>query len=144
MRYVSNKFVAEFKTTVGVEFASKIVNIENKNIMLQIWDTAGSEQYRSVTTGYYKGALGAFLVFDISNRDSFYGLNKWLTDLRNTIGDDSPILLVGNKSDLEEFREVTIEQAVDFAEKNYLAYIETSALEDSNIEEAFQNISSGT
>ena len=143
MRFIQNKFVPEFKTTIGVEYAFKKVNIENKSILLQIWDTSGSEQYRSVTKTYYKSASGAFLVFDISRKDTFDGLNKWLIDLRNTIDDNSPILLVGNKSDLGEFREVTILEAVDYAQKNDLAYIETSALEDSNIEEAFQNISSG-
>ena len=143
LRFIKNKFVPEFKTTIGVEYASKKVKIENKSILLQIWDTSGSEQYRSVTKTYYKSASGAFLVFDISRKDTFDGLNKWLIDLRNTIDDNSPILLVGNKSDLGEFREVTILEAVDYAQKNDLAYIETSALEDSNIEEAFQNISSG-
>ena len=143
LRYTKNEFDPQFKGTIGAEFAYKTINIGKKKIRLQIWDTSGSEQFRSVTSAYYKGALGALLVYDISKKTTFEGLNKWLTDLRNTVDANAAILLVGNKSDLGEFREVSIVEAAEYAERNNLAYIESSALEASNVEEAFQSIVEG-
>lgn len=104
--------------TIGVEFGSKIVNIGGKSTKLQIWDTAGQERFRSVTRSYYRGAAGALLVYDITSRDSFNALANWLRDARTLASPNIVILLVGNKKDLEDSREVTFTEATQFAQEN--------------------------
>lgn len=104
--------------TIGVEFGSKIINIGGKSTKLQIWDTAGQERFRSVTRSYYRGAAGALLVYDITSRDSFNALSNWLRDARTLASPNIVILLVGNKKDLEESREVTYTEASQFAQEN--------------------------
>jgi len=140
LRYTRNEFNPEFKATIGAEFATKTVQIEQRKVSVQAWDTSGSEQYRSVTSTYYRGALGALLCYDITKKLSFENLPRWLGDLRNQIDSRSAILVVGNKSDLKEFREVSKEEAQEFAEKNGLEYMETSALEPENVDAAFMEV----
>ena len=144
IRYTKNEFLSNTKPTIGVEFATKIVNINGKSIRIQIWDTSGSERYSSVTSTYYRGAVAALLVYDITNRSSFDGLGKWLTTLRDVLDSNSSILLVGNKSDLKHYREVAFEEAIEYAQNNNMSYIETSALEVSNVERAFRIVIEGT
>merc|ERR1719275_292412 len=107
----------------------------------QIWDTAGQERYHAIAGAYYRGAVGALLVFDITRRSSFESLERWLRELQDRTDQDIIVLLVGNKSDLEQQREVALQEAQQFMTRNGLAhYIETSALEATNVEEAFANI----
>uniref|UniRef100_A0A336LPV2 CSON011072 protein n=1 Tax=Culicoides sonorensis TaxID=179676 RepID=A0A336LPV2_CULSO len=127
----------ESSHTIGVEFGSKIINVGGKSIKLQIWDTAGQERFRSVTRSYYRGAAGALLVYDITNRDSFTALEAWLSDARTLASPNIIILLVGNKRDLEDEREVTFIEASNFAQNNQLVFLETSAKTGENVEEAF-------
>lgn len=108
--------------TIGVEFGSRIVNVGGKSVKLQIWDTAGQERFRSVTRSYYRGAAGALLVYDASSRDSFNALANWLNDARTLASPNIVILLVGNKKDLEEAREVTFLEASNFAQENGKIY----------------------
>jgi Ras-related protein Rab-11A len=140
LRYTKNEFLPEFRATVGAEFATKLVIIQGINIRVQLWDTSGSEKYKSVANTYYRGAQGALLVFDIVNRSSFESLPKWLSDLRNEIGAEAAILLVGNKADMKEYRDVQYDEAEEFAKKNKLCYIETSALEPLNVDLAFNTV----
>nr|CAD7405822.1 unnamed protein product [Timema cristinae]CAD7432570.1 unnamed protein product [Timema monikensis] len=123
--------------TIGVEFGSKIVNVGGKSVKLQIWDTAGQERFRSVTRSYYRGAAGALLVYDITNRESFNALSNWLSDARTLASPNIIILLVGNKKDLDATREVTFLEASRFAQENELMFLETSAKTGENVEEAF-------
>ncbi len=109
-RYMKNEFNFDTKATVGVEFATKKFDIKNRKIKAQIWDTAGQERYKSITSSYYKGAKGAFVVYDITRKASFDTVDKWIVDLRNNIGQDVTIILVGNKCDLVEQRSVTFEE----------------------------------
>lgn len=104
--------------TIGVEFGSRIVNVGGKSVKLQIWDTAGQERFRSVTRSYYRGAAGALLVYDTTSRESFNALTNWLSDARTLASPNIVILLVGNKKDLEEPREVTFLEASTFAQEN--------------------------
>lgn len=104
--------------TIGVEFGSRIVNVGGKSVKLQIWDTAGQERFRSVTRSYYRGAAGALLVYDTTSRDSYNALSNWLNDARTLASSNIVILLVGNKKDLEEAREVTFLEASNFASEN--------------------------
>lgn len=109
--------------TIGVEFGSKIVNVGGKSVKLQIWDTAGQERFKSVTRGYYRGAAGALLVYDITSRDTFNALSHWLSDAKTLASPKIVILLVGNKKDLDKEREVTFLEASRFAQENGKKFI---------------------
>ncbi|XP_022245484.1 ras-related protein Rab-4B isoform X1 [Limulus polyphemus] len=136
-QFIENKFKAESSHTIGVEFGSKVVNVGGRSVKLQIWDTAGQERFRSVTRSYYRGAAGALLVYDITSRETYNALTNWLTDARTLASPNIIILLVGNKKDLEDDREVTFLEASRFAQENELMFLETSALSGENVEEAF-------
>ena len=142
-RFTRNEFNLESKPTIGVEFATRTLITDNKNIKAQIWDTAGQERYRAITSAYYRGALGALLVYDISKKASFDSVEKWLKELREHADANIVLMLVGNKCDLKHLRAVKTEEASIFAEKNSLAFLETSALDSSNVETAFQRVVSG-
>jgi small GTP-binding protein len=117
-RYLSDSFSFDSKATVGVEFGSKNIKIEEDIIKVQIWDTAGQERYKSITNAYYKGAKGALLVFDLTRKSSFDSIDKWVTDLKANGDEKISIILIGNKSDLEENRQVTQEEAASKAEQH--------------------------
>ena len=136
-KYLQNEFNPDSKATVGVEFGSKTFNINDNVIKAQIWDTAGTEKYRSITNAYYKGAKGAFVVYDISRKTSFNNIDKWLFDLKNNGDENINIILIGNKIDLEHQREVTTEEGEKKAIINKASFIETSAKNGDNIEKAF-------
>jgi small GTP-binding protein len=139
-RFTRNEFNLETKSTIGVEFATRSIQADGKTIKAQIWDTAGQERYRAITSAYYRGAVGALLVYDIAKNVTFKNVERWLAELRENAANNIVIMLVGNKSDLRHLREVTTDTAKEFAEKNSLLFIETSALDSSNVELAFQNI----
>lgn len=128
------------KSTIGVEFATRSIEADGKTIKAQIWDTAGQERYRAITSAYYRGAVGALLVYDISKSLTFKNVERWLSELRENASGNICIMLVGNKCDLRHLREVPTESAKDFAEKNGLFFIETSALDATNVDLAFQTI----
>ncbi|KAL8150607.1 hypothetical protein V2J09_020415 [Rumex salicifolius] len=134
-RFAKDEFRLDSKPTIGVEFAYRNIRIGDKHIKAQIWDTAGQE--RAITSSYYRGALGALLVYDITRKSSFNNLVKWLRELREYGASDMVIILVGNKSDLSGSREVEEDEGRAFAESEDLFFMETSALENRNVEEAF-------
>jgi Ras-related protein Rab-11A len=137
-RFTTNEFHMENKATIGVEFGhAEVVLSDNTKIKVQIWDTAGQERFRAITRGYYRGAVAALVVYDITKAATFRNVEKWLQELQTHADPDIVIMLVGNKSDLKAQREVATEDAKRFAEKNKLLYIETSALDGENIKEAF-------
>merc|ERR1712228_1072553 len=115
---------------------ARLINIEGKQIKLQIWDTAGQESFRSITRSYYRGARGALMVYDISRRDTFNHLTRWLEEVRANGSSNMVVMLIGNKSDLER-REVSYEEGAQFARDNGLIFHETSAKTAQNVEEAF-------
>lgn len=139
-RFTRNEFNLESKSTIGVEFATRSVQCAGKTIKAQIWDTAGQERYRAITSAYYRGAVGALLVYDISKHVTYENVEKWLKELREHAEPNIVIMLVGNKSDLRHLRGVPAEEARAFAEKHNLSFIETSALDSTNVEAAFQTI----
>jgi len=139
-RFTRNEFNLESKSTIGVEFATRSIKCDSKTIKAQIWDTAGQERYRAITSAYYRGAVGALLVYDISKSQSFEDVERWLNELRDHADSTIVIMLVGNKSDLRHLRAVRTETAAAFAEKHGLSFIETSALDSTNVELAFQKI----
>mmetsp|Transcript_3075 Transcript_3075/g.14486 ORF Transcript_3075/g.14486 Transcript_3075/m.14486 type:complete len:219 (+) Transcript_3075:91-747(+) len=139
-RFTRNQFSLESKTTIGVEFATRSIVAEGKTIKAQIWDTAGQERYRAITSAYYRGAVGALLVYDISKKMTFENVEKWLKELRDHADRNIVIMLVGNKCDLKHIRAVSEEEGTSFAERNKLSFIETSALEATCVEDAFSKI----
>ena len=139
-RYINNSFSETTRSTVGVELSAKVEEINNTKIKIQIWDTAGQERYKSITKTYYKGAKGALIVYDITNKESFKNVDKWINDLKESGDDDVSILIVGNKCDLEASREVTTDEVKKKAELYKMAYCETSALKGENIDNAFQTL----
>ena len=139
-RFTRNEFNLESKSTIGVEFATKSIQAEGKTIKAQIWDTAGQERYRAITSAYYRGAVGALLVYDISKHSTFENVERWLKELRDHAESNIVVMLVGNKSDLRHLRAVETDEAMAFAEQHNLAFIETSALDASGVDTAFQRI----
>jgi len=139
-RFTKNEFNLESKTTIGVEFATKTMSTEGRIIKAQIWDTAGQERYRAITSAYYRGAVGALLVYDITKYQTFANVEKWFEELKNNAESHIVVMLVGNKSDLKPLRAVSQEEAMAFAEKRGIAFIETSALDSSNVETAFHKV----
>ncbi|KAJ7949133.1 Ras-related protein [Quillaja saponaria] len=139
-RFSRNEFTMESKATIGVEFQTKTLVVDDKTVKAQIWDTAGQERYRAVTSAYYRGSVGALLVYDISKRQTFDHVAKWLDELRGHADKNIVIMLVGNKSDLDSLRAVPIEDAKEFAEKENLFFMETSALDNTNVESAFVTV----
>ncbi|XP_034918798.1 ras-related protein RABA4d [Populus alba] len=136
-RFARNEFTVDSKATIGVEFQTKTLAIHNKTVKAQIWDTAGQERYRAVTSAYYRGAVGAMLVYDMTKRQSFDHMARWLEELRGHADKSIIIMLIGNKCDLGSLRAVPAEDAKEFAQRENLFFMETSALEATNVEAAF-------
>ncbi|CAB4270298.1 unnamed protein product [Prunus armeniaca] len=139
-RFTKNEFCFDSKSTIGVEFQTRTVTIKGKLIKAQIWDTAGQERYRAVTSAYYRGALGAMLVYDITKRQTFDHVARWVEELRAHADNSIVIMLVGNKADLGEQRDVPTEDAVEFAEDQGLFFSETSAFSGENVDTAFFSV----
>ncbi|KAL3720027.1 hypothetical protein ACJRO7_004940 [Eucalyptus globulus] len=146
-RFARREFCMEFRPNIGFEFATMILKVEGKMVKAQIWDTAGQERSRAITSQYYRGAVGALLVYDITKRQTFDNIERWLRQLRELAGSDIElagsdivIMLAGNKSDLNHIRAVPVEDGEAFADKEGLLFLETSALDATNIERAFQTI----
>ncbi|KAJ6253609.1 rab2a [Anaeramoeba flamelloides] len=123
--------------TLGISFKSHILDIDGRTINLRIWDTAGQEQYRSITRSYYRDTQGALVVYDITNLHSFESLSYWVKDAKENSNQEIQMILIGNKKDLEHRRKVSKEVAQQFADENGMVYIETSAKTAENIEDAF-------
>mmetsp|Transcript_25145 Transcript_25145/g.40327 ORF Transcript_25145/g.40327 Transcript_25145/m.40327 type:complete len:222 (+) Transcript_25145:108-773(+) len=139
LQFTDKRFQHVHDLTIGVEFGSRMVTIDNKQIKLQIWDTAGQESFRSITRSYYRGAAGALLVYDITRRETFNHLASWLEDARQHANPNMTIMLIGNKSDITHRRAVSFEEGEAFAKEHGLIFLETSAKTSDNVEEAFIN-----
>ena len=140
LRYTKNEFISDMRSTIGVEFGLKYLTIDNFQLKVQIWDTAGMERYRSITSAYYKGAKGVIVVYDICSQKSFESVDKWIEDFKSKADEDAVILLIGNKNDLGEKREVNKEEAELKAQKNKFAFMETSAKDNNNVQKAFETL----
>ncbi|CAL5335991.1 unnamed protein product [Camellia sinensis] len=165
-RFTRNEFSLESKSTIGVEFATRSIRVDDKIVKAQIWDTAGQESglvslgglegircntdstgsevdcledsgYRAITSAYYRGAVGALLVYDVTRHVTFENVERWLKELRDHTDSNIVIMLVGNKADLRHLRAVSTEDAKAFAERENTFFMETSALESMNVENAF-------
>eukprot|EP00953_Heterococcus_sp_UTEX-ZZ885_P022130 12277-Heterococcus_DN1.PRE.3 len=139
LQFTDKRFQPLHDLTIGVEFGARMINIDSRQIKLQIWDTAGQESFRSITRSYYRGAAGALLVYDITRRDTFNHLTRWLEEARQNSNSNMVIMLIGNKSDLEQRRAVSYKEGEQFATENGLIFLETSAKTAANVEDAFMN-----
>eukprot|EP00992_Anisonema_acinus_P000716 TRINITY_DN10261_c0_g1_i3.p1 TRINITY_DN10261_c0_g1~~TRINITY_DN10261_c0_g1_i3.p1 ORF type:complete len:237 (-),score=49.14 TRINITY_DN10261_c0_g1_i3:277-933(-) len=137
-RYTSDEFNVESPSTIGVEFMTKGLKIENRDVKVQIWDTAGQERFRAISRSIYHGAKGAMLVYDITNKASYDNITNWLNELQTHVQSSTVIMLIGNKCDLEPHRAVPKDLATKFAEDKRLLFLETSALENANVDAAFE------
>ena len=141
LRYIHDKFNEEFQSTIGVEFGAKNLKIEDKIYRIQIWDTAGQETFRSITRAYYKNSVCACVVYDITNKNTFQNVKSWIEDCKKQSPKTVFLVLIGNKVDLEDRREVSYEEGSIYAQKNGMLFFETSAKTGKNIEEIFMNSS---
>ena len=139
-RLVEDSFNDESQSTIGVEFDSTIIDVDDQKVKLQIWDTAGQERFRSIAKAYYRNAVGVILVFDITERKSFDDLSGWLNDVHTLCDPNAVIQLIGNKSDMATSRVVTLTEAEGFAAQHHMSYLETSAKGGDNVREAFVRV----
>jgi Ras-related protein Rab-1A len=138
LRYVDGTWSNTFIPTIGVDFKVKTIEVDNKKIKMQIWDTAGQERFRTVIASYFKGSHGVLLIYDVTNKTSFKQLESWLEIIENNASEDILKILIGNKIDLEEDREVTKEEGQSFANQHNIQFMETSAKMNTNVNEAFE------
>ena len=137
LQFTDHKFRHQHELTIGVEFGGKTIEVKGKNVKIQIWDTAGQEAFQAITRTYYKGAIGALLVYDITRKETFDHINKWLQEVKLNGSKDICCILIGNKKDLEENRQVKYEEGKKLAEDNNLLFLETSAKTAENVQECF-------
>ena len=136
-RLINGVFDEDSQTTIGVEFKTYLIEVDGEKVKLQIWDTAGQERFRSVSRAYFRNAVGAIVVFDLTSRESFDAVESWLNDF-HTLGHPNAVAyLVGNKADRENHRQIGMEEATDFATKHDMEYIETSAASGQNVKDLF-------
>ena len=137
-KFLKNQFLEDSKATVGVEFGSKLFIQQGHKIKAQIWDTAGQEKYKAITSAYYKGSKGALVIYDITQKETFANIEKWVNDLKCKGDPKIAIIIIGNKNDLEEKRQISKEQGEEKAKSFGCAFLETSAFSGDNIEKAFE------
>ena len=140
VRFVRDEFFPFQEPTIGAAFLTQTVNVDNVTIKFEIWDTAGQERYRSLAPMYYRGAGAAIVVYDITNRDSFNGAKSWVKELQRRGDPNVVIALAGNKCDLEDNRQISREEAEEYAVENNLLFMETSAKMALNVREIFESI----
>ena len=140
-RVMDNEFKVEHQVTIGVEFGSFGLQVDGKVIKLQIWDTAGQESFKSVTRIFYRGAHCVFLTYDVTREETIANLSDWLKEIKQHASEDVRVYLIGNKSEMEEQREVTLHRAIEFAKECKLHKVfETSAKTGFNVEEVFATV----
>ncbi|CAF0799771.1 unnamed protein product [Brachionus calyciflorus] len=140
-RFCQGVFPIGQAATIGVDFLIKNLEINGDKIKLQIWDTAGQERFRTITQSYYRSANAIIIVYDVSNQPSFDRLPEWLRELKQHINEKVVVILVGNKCDLTEGREIPYHIGESFAQRHNMKFIETSAKESANVEQIFQELS---
>ncbi|GAB0193160.1 ras-related protein Rab-3B [Grus japonensis] len=139
-RYADDTFTPAFVSTVGIDFKVKTVYRNDKRVKLQIWDTAGQERYRTITTAYYRGAMGFILMYDITSEDSFNAVQDWATQIKTYSWDNAQVILVGNKCDMEDERIIPVEKGKHLADQLGFDYFEASAKENINVRQVFERL----
>ena len=137
LRFAHNEFKGELLPTLGLEYERKELKFNNNNYLIQIWDTAGQENFRSVIRGYYKGSAVAMIVYDITNKQSFSNVENWINECKDNAPSSAILVLLGNKSDWEDKRVISKERGENLAKENGMIFFETSALNGNGVENAF-------
>lgn len=140
LRFCDDSFTPTFITTIGIDFKIRTVDLDGKRIKLQIWDTAGQERFRTITTAYYRGAMGILLVYDVTDERSFNNIRNWIRNTEQFASEDVNRILIGNKADVEGKRVVSREQGEQLASEFGIRFMETSAKSNLNVTEAFISI----
>eukprot|EP00002_Diphylleia_rotans_P002540 TRINITY_DN1159_c0_g2_i3.p1 TRINITY_DN1159_c0_g2~~TRINITY_DN1159_c0_g2_i3.p1 ORF type:complete len:202 (+),score=50.10 TRINITY_DN1159_c0_g2_i3:77-682(+) len=140
LRFVEDSYSDSYISTIGVDFKIRTIEIEGKTIKLQIWDTAGQERFRTITSSYYRGAHGIIVVYDVTDADSFTNVKQWLQEIDRYASENVNKLLVGNKNDLAPKRAVEFNAAKEFADSMGIPFLETSAKNSTNVEQAFMTM----
>ena len=140
LRYVDSVWNDAFVPTIGVDFKVKTLTINEKKVKMQIWDTAGQERFRTVVATYFRGAHGILLLYDVTNKDSFKNLESWLIEIEKNAKEKVLKILIGNKCDLTDDREISTEEGKAFALRNGMEFMETSAKMNTNVTEAFETL----
>merc|ERR1711941_102149 len=137
LRFSDDSFTTSFITTIGIDFKIRTIELEGKRIKLQIWDTAGQERFRTITTAYYRGAMGIMLVYDITNEKSFDNIKNWIRNIEEHASADVEKMILGNKCDMNDRRQVSKERGEQLAIEYGIKFMETSAKASINVEDAF-------
>lgn len=137
LRFADDTYTDSYISTIGVDFKIKTIELEGKTIKLQIWDTAGQERFRTITSSYYRGAHGIIVVYDVTDSETFNNVKQWLHEIDRYANENVNKLLVGNKCDLVQKRQVEYNHAAEFAGQLGIPFIETSAKTAANVEKAF-------
>jgi len=140
IRFADDNFTENYITTIGVDFRFRTLPISKKTVKLQIWDTAGQERYRTITNAYYRGADGIIIVFDLTNKESFLHVQDWIKEVEKYSSESVVMLVLGNKCDLDAYREVTPEDIKEFTKETGLTVLETSAKTSDHVDDAFLTI----
>jgi Ras-related protein Rab-1A len=140
LSYCNEDIRPDLGATIGIDFRHKLVNLEGKNVMMQIWDTAGQERFRTLTKNYFKMAQGIILVFDVTKENTFEGIKKYISEIYENCGENTVKVLVGNKVDLNELRTIEYNRASSFAEEINMKYFETSCKQKLNVKEVFNHL----
>ncbi|GMI04701.1 hypothetical protein TrRE_jg4406 [Triparma retinervis] len=139
-RFMYDNFDKTYQATIGIDFLSKSLHLSDRTVRLQLWDTAGQERFRSLIPSYIRDSSVAVVVYDITNRATFLNADKWISDVRNERGDDVVIMLVGNKTDLSDKRQVSVEDGEEKAKRDGLLFIECSAKAGFNVKSLFRKL----
>jgi small GTP-binding protein len=141
-RFTQNFFDADYKRTIGSDFAIKRLTIDDVDaqVTLQVWDLAGQPRFESVRQGFYRGARGGLLLYDVTRRRTFLNVENWKDEAFTNLQKEIPLILVANKVDLEDSRVVATEEGEEYAKKNNFIYVESSALTGENVEDAYVNL----
>lgn len=137
LKFTDRYFNDSYISTIGVDFKIQTIQLDNKIIKLQIWDTAGQDRFKTITTSYYRGSHGIVIVYDITDKESFLNVRNWLAEVHKYASDNVKILLVGNKCDLEKDRQVSIQEGQELANKLNIPFIEASAKDSTNVQQLF-------
>lgn len=141
LRFADDTYTESYISTIGVDFKIRTFELEGKTVKLQIWDTAGQERFRTITSSYYRGAHGIIIVYDVTDQDSFNNVKQWLQEIDRYAVEGVNRLLVGNKSDMVDKKVVEYSVAKEFADSLNIPFLETSAKDSTNVEQAFLTMS---
>jgi Ras-related protein Rab-8A len=137
LRFSDDSFTPSFITTIGIDFKIRTIELEGKRIKLQIWDTAGQERFRTITTAYYRGAMGILLVYDVTDEKSFSNIRNWIRNIEQHATESVNKMLIGNKSDMVDKKVIDTSKGKALAEEYNIKFLETSAKTGAGVEDAF-------